>query len=42
MAVKHGPVTCLSVVESTNGKLLLLVAEGESVAGPILEIGEYK
>ena len=42
MAVKHGPVTCLSVVESTNGKLLLLVAEGQSVAGPILEIGEYK
>ena len=39
MAVKHGPVTCLSVVENTNGKLLLLVAEGESVAGPILEIG---
>ena len=39
MAVKHGPVTCLSVVESADGKLLLLVAEGESVAGPILEIG---
>ncbi|MEP6595703.1 MAG: arabinose isomerase, partial [Ginsengibacter sp.] len=38
MAVKHGPVTCLSVVEN-NGKLMLLVAEGESVAGPILEIG---
>ncbi len=39
MAVKHGPVTCLSVVESENGKLILLVAEGASVAGPILEIG---
>jgi L-arabinose isomerase len=39
MAVKHGPVTLLSVVESTGGKLKLLVAEGESVAGPILEIG---
>jgi L-arabinose isomerase len=38
MAVKHGPVTLLSVVES-NGGLKLLVAEGESVAGPILEIG---
>ena len=39
MAVKHGPVTCLSVVESIHGKLMLLVAEGESVAGPVLEIG---
>jgi L-arabinose isomerase len=38
MAVKHGPVTLLSVVESATG-LFLLVAEGESVAGPILEIG---
>ena len=39
MAVKHGPVTLLSVVETEDGKLQLLVAEGESVAGPILEIG---
>lgn len=39
MAVKHGAVTLLSVIETTNGKLQLLVAEGESVAGPILEIG---
>ena len=39
MSVKHGPVTCLSVVETKDGKLKLLVAEGESVAGPILEIG---
>lgn len=39
MAVKHGPVTCLSVVESANGKLSFLIAEGQSVAGPILEIG---
>ena len=38
MAVKHGPVTLLSVVES-SGKLMLLIAEGESVPGPILEIG---
>ncbi len=39
MSVKHGPVTCLSVVETAGGKLKLLVAEGESVPGPILEIG---
>jgi L-arabinose isomerase len=39
MAVKHGPVTLLSVVETRDGKLKLLVAQGESVPGPILEIG---
>ncbi|GAB3927935.1 arabinose isomerase [Mucilaginibacter myungsuensis] len=39
MAVKHGPVTCLSVVEDGKGWLMLLVAEGESVPGPILQIG---
>lgn len=39
MAVKHGPVTLLSVIEAPGGKLALLCAEAESVAGPILEIG---
>ena len=39
MAVKHGPVTLLSVIEAPGGKLALLYAEAESVAGPILEIG---
>ena len=39
MSVKFGPVTLLSVVETGDGKLLLLVAEAESVPGPILEIG---
>jgi L-arabinose isomerase len=39
MSVKYGEVTLLSVVETTDGKLMFLVAEAESVAGPILEIG---
>ena len=39
MSVKHGPVTLLSVVQTADGRLELLVAEGESVPGPILEIG---
>lgn len=39
MSVKHGPVTLLSVVEAGDGRLKFLVAEGESVSGPILEIG---
>jgi L-arabinose isomerase len=39
MSVKNGPVTLLSVTEKSNGKLMLLVAEAESVAGPILQIG---
>jgi L-arabinose isomerase len=39
MSVKHGPVTLLSVVQTADGRLQLLVAEGESVPGPILEIG---
>jgi L-arabinose isomerase len=39
MSVKHGPVTLLSVAEDGKGSLKLVVAEGESVPGPILEIG---
>jgi len=39
MSVKHGPVTLLSVIQTGDGRLKLLVAEGESVPGPILEIG---
>ena len=39
MSVRHGPVTLLSVVEDANGQLSLLVAQGESRPGPILELG---
>jgi L-arabinose isomerase len=38
MRVRQGPVTLLSVVEGKEG-IFFLVAEGESVPGPILEIG---
>lgn len=39
MSVRHGPVTLLSIVQTGDGRLELLIAEGESVPGPILEIG---
>lgn len=38
MTVKHGPVTLLSVVEGKDD-IFLLVAQGESVEGPVLNIG---
>jgi len=39
MSVKHGPVTLLSVVQGGGGRTFLLAAEGQSVPGPTLEIG---
>jgi L-arabinose isomerase len=39
MSVKHGPVTLLSIVEDKERGFSLQVAEGESVPGAILEIG---
>jgi L-arabinose isomerase len=39
MSVKRGPITVLAVVQDGDRKLKLLVAEGECVPGPVLEIG---
>jgi len=39
MTVRYGPVTLLSVAEDAEHRFKLVVAEGESVPGPILEIG---
>ena len=39
MSVRHGPITMLSVVEDAETGFKLLAAEGECVAGDILEIG---
>lgn len=39
MSVRPGPVTLLAVVQTADGRLKLLVAEGEAVPGPTLEIG---
>jgi L-arabinose isomerase len=39
MTVRHGAATLLSVVQNREGKLSLLVAEGESAPGPVLQIG---
>ncbi|MDR2471962.1 MAG: L-fucose/L-arabinose isomerase family protein [Tannerella sp.] len=38
MTVRHGDVTLLSVCENNDG-VFLLVAEGQSVEGPVLNIG---
>lgn len=37
--VRHGPVTILGVTQTAEGRLKMLAAEGESLPGPILRIG---
>ncbi|OQA82227.1 MAG: L-arabinose isomerase [Lentisphaerae bacterium ADurb.Bin242] len=39
MTVKHGPVTLLALVHGADGEISLAAAEGESVPGPVLHIG---
>lgn len=39
LRVKTGPITILGVTQDGNGKLRMLVAEGESIPGPVLQIG---
>ncbi len=39
MSVRHGPVTVLAVAEDAAHGFKLLAAEGESVPGPVLAIG---
>ena len=37
--VKHGPVTLLSLTQTRAGNLKLVAAQGESIPGPVLQIG---
>src|SRR3954464_15900065 len=37
--VKLGPVTLLAMTQTADGQLKLLAAEGESIPGPTLQIG---
>lgn len=39
LPIENGWLTRLSVVQTGAGKLLLPTAEGESVAGPVRQIG---
>lgn len=39
MKVKTGPITILTVTQTADGRLKLLAAEGESIPGPTMQIG---
>ncbi len=38
-SVKKGPVTCVGITQSADGRLKMIANEGEAVAGDILRIG---
>lgn len=38
-SVKPGPVTLLALTQTADGRLKLITAEGESIPGPVLRIG---
>ncbi len=38
-SVKHGPITIFGCTQTRNGQLKFLASEGESIPGPILQIG---
>jgi L-arabinose isomerase len=38
-SVKHGPITIFGCTQTRSGELKFLVAEGESIPGPTLQIG---
>jgi len=37
--VRCGPVTLLGITQTGNGRLKLIISEGESTTGPIMQIG---
>jgi L-arabinose isomerase len=37
--VKHGPVTAFGIVQRRDGRFALVASEGETVDGPLLQIG---
>jgi L-arabinose isomerase len=39
MKVKTGPITILTLTQTAEGRLKLLAAEGESIPGPTMQIG---
>lgn len=39
LRVKHGPITIFGVTQDGRGNLRMLVAEGTSIPGPVLQIG---
>ena len=37
--VKNGPITILGMTQTADGRLKMIAAEGESIPGPIMRIG---